>query len=205
MPRTQAAILTFPAESYEDAESIAGRLTKAGFEPSTIYIEGSGQDHEVALHAKSADRSRAHRAVYGSRYVAMLALAGGLTALGAAFWAMRPRQGPASRGRKPQHAPQQRLRGAAQFTTTHLTADQAVPDHPDGFLVLNGDADGPATTIEQDSGRRDVRARDEAEAASALDGRFGGVRLIEHEFPDASGQGSHWVKVWVPDYPAART
>jgi hypothetical protein len=204
MPRTQAAILTFPAESYEDAEAIAGRLTRAGFAPAAIYIDGSGRDHEVALHARSADRSRAHRAVYRSRYVA-LAVAGGLTVLGAAFWAMRSQLGPAPRGRRRQHAPQQRGRGTAQFTTMHLTADQAVPDHPDGFLVLNGDADGPATTIEQDSARRDVRARDEAKAASALEGRYGGVRLIEHAFPDASGQGFHWVKVWVPDYPAART
>jgi hypothetical protein len=204
MPRTQAAILTFPAESYEDAEDIAARLTKAGFEPGAIYIDGSGSDHEVALHARSANHSRAHRAVYGSRHVAVLALAGGLTVLGAAFWAMRLRQGTASRGRQPQHAPEQRRHGTAQFTTMHLTADQAVPDHPDGFLVLNGDADGPATTIEQDNARRDVRARDAAEAASPLDGRFGGVRLIDHEFPDAFGQGSHWVRVWVPDYPAAR-
>ena len=204
MPSTQAAILTFPAESYEAAEHIAGRLRRAGFEPTSIYIDRSGQDHEVALHIRSADRSRAHRAVYGSRYVAIFALASGLTMLGAAFWALRPRGGPASRGRLPQHAPKRRRRGTAQFTTMHLTADQAVPDHPGGFLVLNGDADGPATTVEQDSARRDVRARDEAEAASALDGRFASVRLIEHEFPDASGQGSHWVKVWVPDYPAAR-
>jgi hypothetical protein len=203
MPSTQAAILTFPAESYEAAEHIAGRLAKAGFEPTSIYIDRSGQDHEVALHVRSADRSRAHRAVYGGRYVASLALAGGLTMVGAALWMMRPRGGLALRGRSPQHAPKRR-RGTAQFTTMHLTADQAIADHPDGFLVLNGDADGPATTVEQDSAHRDVRARDEAEAASALDRRFAGVRLIEHEFPDASGQGSHWVKVWVPDYPAAR-
>src|SRR3954452_10861526 len=91
MPSTQAAILTFPAESYEAAEHIAGRLRKAGFEPTSIYIDRSGQDHEVALHARSADRSRAHRAVYGGRYIAILALAGGLTMLAAAFWAMRPR------------------------------------------------------------------------------------------------------------------
>src|SRR4051812_24109780 len=142
MPSTQAAILTFPAESYEAAEHIAGRLAKAGFEPTSIYIDRSGQDHEVALHVRSADRSRAHRAVYGGRYVASLALAAGLTMVGAALWMMRPRGGLALRGGSPQHAPKRR-RGTAQFTTMHLTADQAIPDHPDGFLVLNGDADVP--------------------------------------------------------------
>jgi hypothetical protein len=205
MPRIHPLILTFPAASYEDAEIIARRLTKAGFDPGAIYIDGSGEGHEVALHAASVDRSRAHRAVYRTGSVALLALAGALAVLGAAaFWAMRSRLGLGSLSGEERHTSQQRPFPAAQSTTMHLTADQAAPDHPDGYLVLNGDADGPATTIEQDSSGRDVRARDEANAASVLQHRYGGVRLVEHAFPDASGEGFHWVRVWVPGYPAAR-
>jgi hypothetical protein len=197
----QTGIFTFRTVSYEDAKEIVRRLAKAGFPTAAIAIGSAGEAHEVVLHTSPANRARAKRAVYGSRIPMVLALAGGAAMLGAALAVFGSRHNPAPRSRGERRVPMQWPEVTAQSTALHMTAEQGVSDHPDGFLVLNGDADGPATTVQQDVARRDVRARSAADALHALSGRFAAVRLIEHQFPDASGQGLHRVRVWVPAFP----
>jgi hypothetical protein len=84
-------------------------------------------------------------------------------------------------------------------TTMRMSAEDAAAGGNQGFLVLNGAADSPATTIVEGSDGRAIRAKAAEEALRALDGRFSHAALIEHEFPDAGGRGSHKVKVWVPE------
>jgi hypothetical protein len=202
MQTNQNGILSFQTVSYEDAREIVWRLMEAGFPAAAIAISSAGEAQEVVLHTNPANRARAKRAVYGP-YPKALALAGGAVLLGAALWAVWPRLGTSSRRPREGHA---RERGfateqagvTAQSTTLHLNAEQAAPDHPEGFLVLNGDPDGPATTVQRDGAGRDVRGRSQAEALQALSGRFVAARLIEHDFPDVSGQSLHRVKVWAP-------
>lgn len=86
-------------------------------------------------------------------------------------------------------------------TTTRMSAAQAAASGRDGYWVLNGDVDGPATTIVRDPSGADVRARTAEEAARALADaglQLPTVELCEHEFPDLDGNGVHRMKVWVP-------
>jgi hypothetical protein len=53
-------------------------------------------------------------------------------------------------------------------TTMRMTAEQAARSGEDGYWVLNGAADGPATRIVQDGSGADVRARTREEAQRAL-------------------------------------
>jgi hypothetical protein len=199
MRPNEAGILNFPTVSYEEAQETAARLIEAGFPTAAIAISSADEGHEVVLHTSPSNRARAKRAVYGSPFPKALAVASGAALLGAALWSIWPRAGRPSRDARSGSFSTERTGVTAQPTTLHMSAEQAAPDHPDGFLVLNGDADGPATTVQQDSARRDVRARSEADALKALSGRFAAVRLIEHYFPDVSEQGLHRVQVWAPD------
>lgn len=83
--------------------------------------------------------------------------------------------------------------------TLKLTGEQARGDGQ-RHLVLNGDPDGPATTIARDAKGQDVRAASAEEAFGALGGghHYSHVELVEHEFPDAGGGRTHRVKVWAP-------
>jgi hypothetical protein len=203
MQTNQNGILSFQTVSSEDAREIVWRLMEAGFPAAAIAISSAGEAQEVVLHTNPANRARAKRAVYGSPYPKALAVASGAALLGAALWSIWPRPGTSSRRPREGHArergfPTEQAGVTAQSTTLHLNAEQAAPDHPEGFLVLNGDPDGPATTVQQDGAGRDVRVRSQAEALQALSGRFVAARLIEHDFPDVSGQNLHRVKVWAP-------
>jgi hypothetical protein len=83
-----------------------------------------------------------------------------------------------------------------------ISAEQAQQSGKDGYWVLNGAADGPATRILQDRTGADVKAKsqDEAQKALAEAGHdYPVVELSEHEFPDASTGQPHRIKVWVPD------
>src|SRR4051794_6666709 len=53
-------------------------------------------------------------------------------------------------------------------TTMRMTAEQAAQSGDDGYWVLNGAADGPATRILQDRSGADVRAKTQQEAQTAL-------------------------------------
>ena len=82
-----------------------------------------------------------------------------------------------------------------------MTAEQAALSGNDGYWVLNGAADGPATRILQDSSGADVRVRTRQEAQGALAQagyHYPDVELEEHEFPDAAAGPPHKIKVWVP-------
>jgi hypothetical protein len=69
----------------------------------------------------------------------MLALVGGAALVGAALVALGSRRSPAARSPGERRVPMQRPEVTAQSTTLHMTPEQAVLDHPDGFLVLNGE------------------------------------------------------------------
>ena len=87
-------------------------------------------------------------------------------------------------------------------TTMRISAEQARQSGEDGYWVLNGAADGPATRILQDRRGTDVKAKDRDEARKALNEAghdYPVVELEEHEFPDASTGRPHKIKVWVPD------
>jgi hypothetical protein len=86
-------------------------------------------------------------------------------------------------------------------TTMRMTAEQAAQSGDDGYWVLNGAADGPATRILQDRSGADVRAKTQQEAQTALaqaGHHYPVVELEEHEFPDTSASPPHRIKVWVP-------
>jgi hypothetical protein len=88
MPSAQTRITIFPAQSYEDAHGIIGRLAEAGFDPTVMFVDRAGQDYEVALHTSDAGSLRAKWAVYGGGYGRMLALVGAAAVLGAALGAL---------------------------------------------------------------------------------------------------------------------
>jgi hypothetical protein len=82
-----------------------------------------------------------------------------------------------------------------------MSRDQAAQSGPDGYWVLNGAADGPATAIVRDAQGNDVRAKSREEARSALSAggyHYPDVALTEHDFPDPTTQETRTVKVWVP-------
>ncbi len=93
------------------------------------------------------------------------------------------------------------LGGKDEATTMRMTAEQAAQSGDDGYWVLNGAADGPATRILQDRSGADVRVktRQQAQEALAQAGyHYPEVELEQHEFPDAAAGHPHKTKVWVP-------
>jgi hypothetical protein len=203
------------AGSLEEAHEIVGRLTQAGFARNSMEVQRSeGDRFAVHLHTREPNRARAERAISGGLGTGLgtslaspvlLSALGGAFVAGAGLWALwRHNRSSADSPRDVPDKPEaeQWSPRNPQATTIHLGADQARSSE-NGFLVLNGAPDGPATTIERDRSGQDVRVKSAEEAMQALDGRFKAVRLIEHRFPDSSGDGVHTVKVWVPDNLAA--
>ena len=87
-------------------------------------------------------------------------------------------------------------------TTMRISAEQARQSGEDGYWVLNGAADGPATRVLQDRNGADVKAKSQEEARMALAKAgytYPVVELKEHEFPDTRTGQPHRIKVWVPD------
>ena len=85
--------------------------------------------------------------------------------------------------------------------TLRMTQAQAAEGGEDGYFVLNGAADGPATRILQDRHGVEVRAKTQQDAREALIGaghHYPHVELEEHEFPDTTSDDVRRVKVWVP-------